>query len=79
MEPTTKTKRARALWLRSTPSRDLHAIVGRFDLDRTSADLTERQEWLYDRCVQELETRHRSTPLLLNRCWCRYCVPPFPD
>lgn len=73
-----KIKRERSLWLRGSTSRELHAIVGTFDRHRVSADLTDRQEWLYDRIVQELERRHKGEKRLLARCWCRYCVSPFP-
>lgn len=72
-------RRARALWVRDTSSRDLHAILGRFDRDRTTADLTQRQEWLYDQCVAELEHRRRVTRPIWACCSCRYCIPPFID
>jgi hypothetical protein len=46
---------------------------------RTSEDLSEQQEWLYDACVSELEYRRRVTRPIWRCCSCRYCVPPFPD
>lgn len=70
---------ARAGWVREMSSRDVHAILGRFDRERTSADLTDRQEWLYDQCVAELEYRRRRARPIWSSCSCRYCIPPFTD
>lgn len=66
------------VWVRESHSNALHGIAGRFDRLRTSQDLTEAQEWLYDRAVEELEYRRRHTRPVWAGCSCRYCVPPFP-
>lgn len=76
---TRKTRRARDLWIRQERTRTLHGILGLFDRRRRTDELSEAQEWLWDRIVVELERRHRNTSSLLERCWCCYCVPPFPD
>ena len=65
------------VWLRETASPALHAILARFDRDRTTADLSDAQEWLYDRAVEELEYRRRTARPIWTCCSCRYCVPPF--
>ena len=66
-------------WVRALSDRDVHAIAGRFARQRVSADLTERQEWLWDACISELEYRRRTTRPLWRSCSCYLCVPPFPD
>jgi len=68
---------SRLTWVRESSSRDVHAILGRFDRERVSADLSEAQEWLYDQCVAELEYRRRRARPIWSSCSCRYCVPPF--
>lgn len=65
------------VWLRESSSNALHGICGRFDRDRTTSDLSEAQEWLYDRCIEELEYRRREARPIWSSCSCRYCVPPF--
>jgi hypothetical protein len=44
---------------------------------RTSQDLSDAQEWLWDAVVSELEYRHRQAPPL-KRCSCLLCLAPFP-
>ena len=70
-------RRRSPLWVRQSASPALHAILGRFDRMRTGEDLTDAQEWLYDRCVSELEYRRRQTRPIWQACSCRYCIPPF--
>jgi len=74
---TKRLRRGGPLWVRETSSKALHGIAGRFDRERTGADLTDAQEWLYDRCVEELEYRRRIARPVWSSCSCRYCVPPF--
>lgn len=72
-------RRRSPLWVRSLSSADLHAIAGRFARQRRCVDLTDRQEWLWDACVSELEYRQRTTSPSWQRCSCHLCIPPFPD
>lgn len=65
------------LWVREMPSREAHAILGRFDRDRMTQDLTRRQEWLYDVLVEDLEWRRVNTPDPWSVCSCKYCLAPF--
>jgi hypothetical protein len=65
------------VWVRETSSQALHGILGRFDRERTSGDLTDAQEWLWDKCIEELEYRRRVARPIWTCCSCRYCVPPF--
>lgn len=65
------------VWLRESSSVALHGILGRFDRMRTSQDLSDAQEWLYDRAVEELEYRRKTARPVWSGCSCRYCIPPF--
>ena len=65
------------MWVRETASRDLHAIAERFNRTRPTADLTERQEWLYDAIISELEYRRRQFRPSWKACSCYLCVSPF--
>ena len=78
MDRITRQRRTGPVWLRQTDSRALHGICGRFDRERQSADLSDAQEWLYDRCIEELEYRRRHARPIWSSCSCRYCIPPFP-
>lgn len=71
-------RRTGPVWVRESHSTALHGILGRFDRMRTGQDLSDAQEWLYDRCVEELEYRRRIARPIWTSCSCRYCVPPFP-
>lgn len=66
-------------WVREMSSRELHGIAFRFNHDRMTADLTERQEWLWAACVSELEWRRAHTYPYWDRCACELCFVPFPD
>ena len=77
MARTARRLRSGPVWVRETSTKALHGIAGRFDRDRQGADLSEAQEWLYDRCVEELEYRRRVARPVWSSCACRYCVPPF--
>ena len=70
-------RRATPRWIQDLTGRELHGIVGKFDRDRVSADLSDRQEWLYDVIVAELEWRRANTRPVWRSCSCRYCVAPF--
>lgn len=67
------------MWLRETSSSALHGICGRLDRDRRSGDLSDAQEWLWDRAVEELEYRRRTARPVWASCSCYLCVPPFPE
>jgi hypothetical protein len=58
---------------------DLHAIATRFNHQRVSEDLSDRQEWLYDAVISELEYRRRVTRPFWKACACYLCVGPFPE
>jgi len=60
--------------IRLIDDRRLHGIVGKLLKDQDVADLTSRQEWLFEQCVLELERRWRALPAG-QRCSCEYCVP----
>lgn len=64
-------------WVRAMPSRPIHGILGKFQRSRTSEDLSEPQEWLWDVLISELEYRHRRTRPVSARCCCDFCLPPF--
>jgi hypothetical protein len=73
------TRRRSPGWVRAYHSRGLHALAFRLMDLRRSADLSERQEWLWDAVISELEYRRRTHPRPAWACACQLCVPPFPD
>lgn len=72
-------RRRSPAWVRSMTSNELHQIAGRFARQMREQDLTERQEWLFDACISELEYRRRVTRPTWRACACYLCVSPFPD
>jgi len=70
----------RRLYIADWSSRTLHAVAMLFNRERAERDLSERQEWLYDRIVEELEWRWlediRVRPWAA--CSCLLCFSPFP-
>ena len=64
-------------WVQDLSSQEAHSIVGSFDRQRCEKDLTDRQEWLYDVIVADLEWRRANTYPVWRSCSCRYCVAPF--
>lgn len=72
------TRRRSPGWVRALSVRDLHRIAYRLQHQRESADLSDRQEWLWDALISELEYRWRSEERFLFRCTCQLCVAPFP-
>lgn len=54
----------------------LHALCGRLLREQTETDLTERQDWLVDRLLDELAWRRaRALSLRLMPCTCAMCMP----
>lgn len=70
-------RRRSPLWVRRLDDRVVHALAFRLNSQRTSEDLSEAQEWLFDACVSELEYRHRQSGPGRLRCSCALCLPPF--
>ena len=64
-------------WVREMSSRELHAVAERFNRQRTTQDLTERQEWFYDAIISELEYRRRRARPTWSACACYLCIGPF--
>lgn len=75
--PYSPPRRRSPLWVRRMSSEDLHAVAHRFLSLQTTADLTERQEWLWGALISELEYRWRRTRPTWRRCNCGLCRPPF--
>jgi hypothetical protein len=71
-------RRRSPYYVRQWSAKSLHAVLGRFDRERRSRDLSEAQEWLYDAMVSELEWRRRHTRPVWQACSCHYCFGPFP-
>jgi hypothetical protein len=63
--------------VRAFDTRALHGLLFKMDHQRQGADLSERQEWLWDAGVSELEWRWLHPGPGEQRCACRLCVPPF--
>lgn len=54
----------------------LHGLALQLRQSRLDDRITERQEWLWDAVVSELEYRWRKhTDSPLKRCWCDVCAP----
>jgi len=64
-------------WVHSLPSGQLHSIAWRLHRMSKVQDLSERQEWLWARLVNELELRHQHAGTCAERCWCDLCRSPF--
>lgn len=74
-----RARRRSPQWVRALRSDVLHAIAGRFHRAQRGEDLTAAQEWLWAAVISELEYRHRHPAKWGPRCWCDFCVEPFPD
>jgi len=70
-------RRSSPAWVRQASSEELHAIAFAFLNQQTTADLSERQEWLWTRLIDELEWRWHHTRPSTQRCYCGLCRPPF--
>jgi hypothetical protein len=66
-------------WVREWSSEDIHKVALRFHHERMTEGLTERQEWLWDALISELEYRFRegmrSSRYPVCSCW--LCFGPF--
>lgn len=77
MPPHSPPRRRSPRWVRELSLAEAHAIAYSFLNAQTTTDLTERQEWLWDALVSELEYRWRNTRPSWQRCNCGLCRPPF--
>lgn len=77
MAPHSPPRSAVPRWVREASTEELHAIAFAFLNQQTTADLSERQEWLWERLISELEHRWRHTRPSWQRCTCGLCRPPF--
>lgn len=68
------------LYVTEWSSRALHGTAMMFNRLRGEQDLSERQEWLYDRIIDELEWRCVETLRVRpwDACTCFLCLSPFP-
>lgn len=73
------TRRRSPGWIRAYSSTSLHGLALRLMNLRTSEDLSDAQEWLWDAVISELEYRRRRARGSLQACSCMLCIPPFPD
>lgn len=78
METARAPRRRSPRYVREWSSKALHAVAMKMNRERTSGDLSEHQEWLFDAIVSELEYRRRQTRPVWRACSCFLCVPPFP-
>lgn len=77
MNPHSPPRRRSPRWVRDLDSDTLHAIATRFLSLQTTADLSERQEWLWTALISELEYRRARTSPAWRKCNCALCVAPF--
>jgi hypothetical protein len=69
------------LYVAEWSSRALHGTAMMMNRLRMEQDLSERQEWLYDRIIDELEWRFVEDIRLRpwSACSCSLCFAPFPS
>jgi len=79
MSGRTVARRRSPLWVRQLTSQKVHGIATKLQHEQRQHDLSERQEWLWDCLISELEYRARREPRWWLRCSCELCAPPFPD
>lgn len=78
MERPARANRRRApYWVRELSSASLHGLAGRLLRESKVKDLSGAQEWLWDRCINELEWRRRQVRPVWQSCSCELCVGPF--
>lgn len=79
--PRAVARRRSPTYVRSWSLRDLHAVAMSFDRERRHHDLSDRQEWLFDGIISELEYRRRWGIRHHQRsvCSCWLCFGPFPE
>lgn len=71
-------RRTAPSWVQEATSPALHGIAGRFLRLRAVEGLSERQEWLWDQVIGDLEWRYFDELRPLLRCSCSLCTPPDP-
>lgn len=65
------------LWIQAMEDREVHATAGRLVRETRSADLSDPQDWLLDRLLEDLQWRRRAALRLRQwPCTCWLCVPP---
>lgn len=69
-------RRTAPFWVRELDDRTCHALTGRLLRESHTQDLSERQDWLLDRCLDELAFRRAAA--VRDRqiaCTCSLCMP----
>lgn len=67
------------LWVQDLDIRQVHAIAFKLNAERTTAELSDAQEWLFDLLVDDLDYRRRNTTWPERRCSCSLCWNPFEE
>lgn len=65
-------------WVKALDRHELHALALKLRRDFVDGELSDRQDWLLDRCFAELEYRHQH-PEKYASCWCDVCVASWDD
>jgi hypothetical protein len=60
-------------WLRAFSQPSLHGLTGKLVRENVYGDLSRRQEWLLDRCFEELAWRTTAVPRWAM-CTCELCM-----
>jgi len=61
------------MWVRELDRRQLHALTGKLVRLYGEEGLSDKQEWLLDRCLQELNWRRSHAVWPDPRCSCQFC------
>lgn len=76
--PQRPARRRSPQWVRDLGSRELHGLTGHLWRRWAEGTATDRQEWLWEACVSELEYRQRHRQAgPWSWCVCQFCIAPF--
>lgn len=65
-------------WVRSMDQVSLHGLAGKLRREWWAGEASQRQDWLLEQVLAELEWRSARPGRGFRRCVCELCMPPFP-
>jgi len=67
------------MWVREMDSRTVHKLAYRLWRLWSHEGISDKEEWLLEACISELEYRQRNRQQGWRLCGCQFCCTPFPD